>query len=164
MYSTERVTIMGQICAKASGPVIIAVEEIQHGEFISDNLRISKSWTLTHGEDPKQDEKIQMFKDGKIDVLISTGILKEGVNIPVITDIIYATGGKSKVSIKQWMGRGERLDEGKDEVIMHDFYDIGKYIRKHSEARLKLYTDEGMPILSNFALKDARKLSEIIVK
>lgn len=162
-YSQERVSIMANICNNSKGKVLIAVTEIHHGQFIYDNLQIQKKVEFTHGEDSKSKEKIKGFMEGDTDVLISTGILKEGVNIPIITDIIYAVGGKSKISIKQWMGRAERLCAGKEMATFHDFYDIGKYIKKHSESRMRVYSDEGLPVLSNFSLKDARKLSTIIV-
>jgi len=39
-------------------------------------------------------------------VLLSSMILKEGVNIPNIESLWMAQGGKSKITVKQLLGRG----------------------------------------------------------
>ena len=165
-YSSERVAIIGQIIKHASGPVIVAVQEIHHGQFIYDRfqeMNISKAFEFTHGEDPQSDEKIEKFKQGLVEVLITTAIIREGVNLPTVKEIVYAVGGKSKISVKQWMGRAERLCGGKDKATFHDFYDIGKYVERHSEKRLAYYKEEDLPIFTTFDLKEAKKLRSIFV-
>jgi len=162
-YSPERVAIMSKICDYSGGKVLIAVDEIHHGQYIFDNLDTKKNVLFTNGKDKYQIDKVDSFVDGDTEVLITTGILKEGVNIQVVTDIIYALGGKSKISVKQWMGRGERLFKGKEKCTFHDFYDVGKYVKTYSEARMKMYESENLPVLCDFALKDARKLSRNLV-
>lgn len=167
-YSGERVAIIRNIIKNTTGPTLIAVEKIEHGQFIYDNLaylnRIDAKLSFTHGQDPNQLDKIQEFKDGEIDVLIATAILSEGVNLPKIQTIIYATGGKSRIMVKQVMGRGERLCEGKKKTVFHDFYDCGPYVAKHSEARLRVYHDEQLPVFMDFDLKMARKVKPTIIK
>lgn len=166
-YSSERVSIIRTLVNASQGPTLIAVEKIEHGQYIFDRLKemkVTKSLEFTHGQDRKQLDKIDAFKAGDTEVLIATAILSEGINIPIIKEIIYATGGKSKIMVKQVMGRGERLFEGKKEVLFHDFYDCGKYVAKHSEGRLKVYQDEGLPVLMNFDLKFARRLKNVIIQ
>ena len=169
-YSSERASVMKRIIDSATGPVLIAVDKIEHGKYIHEWLvgvySTEKNGIVvefTHGQDPKQLEKIDAFKKGEFPVLISTGILSEGVNIPRVQEIIYAPGGKAKVGVKQWMGRAERLFQGKEKAVFHDFWDVGRYIQKHSAARMKIYGDENLPVMTTFAMKDAKKLKTIVV-
>ena len=99
-----------------------------------------------------------------MDVLISTGVLKEGVNLPRIATLIIASGGRSTAYIKQWCGRAERKHESKTEVEVHDFYDIGRYVQQHSRARIKIYTDELFPIEYDFNMKDVKHLRPVIIE
>jgi superfamily II DNA or RNA helicase len=165
-YSIERVSIMKKLVNASSGPMIIAVDKIEHGQFIFDKLRemgTDKTINFTHGEDPAQLDKIDQFKAGDFDVLISTGILSEGVNLPKVKGLIFAVGGKSAIQVKQWMGRIERKHSTKDKAVFHDFYDVGNYIKAHSEKRMTIYHQESLPVLTDFDLKFAKKLKSIVL-
>jgi superfamily II DNA or RNA helicase len=163
--SIERVSIVAQIIRnrQAVGPVLIFVEETQHGIFLYENLKDSFNIELSHSKDPDLIRKVDAFRAGELDCIITTGILKEGVNLPKIRTIIDCSGGQSKINIKQRMGRGERLEEGKTEVEYHDFYDIGRYISKHSIKRLKIYRSEGLEVICNFNEKDVKRLGSIVI-
>jgi len=161
--SAKRAAIMADICRKHKGSTLIAVNEIEHGQLLYASLQLLgiKSIAFVHGTDKERDSKIQDFKDGKIQVLISTQILKEGVNIPIVSNIIYAAGKKAKVDIKQWMGRGERLHGKKTEFTMHDFYDIGEYVEAHSKKRLVTYKDEKLEVITDYDRKSIRKIKQM---
>jgi superfamily II DNA or RNA helicase len=118
----------------------------------------NKSITFVHGTDPERAQKIEDFKAGRIKTLISTTILKEGVNIPIISNVINAVGGKSKVDIKQWMGRGERRHEDLKSFTMHDFYDIGRYVEAHSKVRIATYRKEKLDVTLHYAKEDIKKI------
>jgi len=175
-YSEQRVKLIVEVINKRFilGPVLIAVNFIHHGEFLLERLNrylcpdkndldviVCK---LTHSEDERQTETIEAFRRGDFDVLISTGVLREGINLPLIHTLIYAEGGLSMVHIKQWMGRIERLHESKDVAVMYDFYDIGRYVQKHSEKRLSVYHKENLPVNLHFDLKEAKKLRSKIAR
>jgi superfamily II DNA or RNA helicase len=156
---------LSKIIHESEKPVLIAVYIIEHGEFILKHLsRLFPDLEIqfVHGTDFKRDEKIEAFKSGDIDVLISTVILKEGINIPNIRTLIYAGGGKSKVDIKQWMGRGERRDGVNDYVTLHDFYDFGKYISTHSKKRILAYRKETLKIIEHYSKEDLKKTQQIV--
>lgn len=163
--SVERVSIAAQIIRerKDLGPILICVEQTQHGEFIYQQLKNQFNVELTHSKDKNIIQKIDAFKTGDLDVIIATGVLKEGINIPKTATIIDMSGGQSKINIKQRMGRGERLCEGKTEVEYHDFYDVGRYVQLHSLHRLKIYQAEQLDVMCNFELKSAKRLSSIVI-
>jgi superfamily II DNA or RNA helicase len=85
--------------------------------------------------------QIRKFKD---DVLCVVGMADEGIDIPDITTIIFATTTKSKVKFFQRIGRGLRLHQTKRcvEVIdllsnystYEDFINAGKLLTKTSVA------------------------------
>jgi superfamily II DNA or RNA helicase len=164
--SIERVSIIGRIIKERSkiGPVLIAIDKTNHGLFLQEQLKnIGIETELTHSKDKDITRKIEAFTNGEIDALISTSVLREGVNMPLIQTIIYASGGISKVSIKQWMGRGERLHESKTEFEFHDIMDVGKYVMGHSLKRLKIYYDENLPVISDFDKKDLKRMTSIVI-
>lgn len=161
--AAKRAAIMSDILRNYEGSTLIAVKEIEHGQLLCASLQLmgNKSITFVHGTDPERARKIEDFKTGKIRTLISTTILKEGVNIPIISNVINAVGGKSKVDIKQWMGRGERRHENLKEFTMHDFYDIGQYVEAHSKIRISTYRKEQLEVTLHYTKEDILKQKKI---
>jgi superfamily II DNA or RNA helicase len=166
--SAERVQLIADIIKerRTVGPILIAVDKTKHGQFLKhsleDNHKIQIE--LTHSKDPDIEDKIDMFREGEIDVLVSTSVLREGVNLPLIQTIIYASGGAAKVSVKQWCGRGERLDESKTEVLFFDFFDIGHYVSNHSKKRIKIYNDEQLEVTYHYNTSDVKNMRPVVIK
>lgn len=90
------------------------------------------------------------FKVGKIDILISSMIVKRGQNLPLIRTIINAAGGDSHANISQIMGRGERIHQSKTKVFIEDFFDDGKFLSRHSKHRINYYRKEGFKVIKLF--------------
>ena len=80
-------------------------------------------------------------------VLIGTKILQTGVNIEEITHFINARGMKSEIATLQALGRALRRHKSKDKVFVYDFLDKEKYLKEHSLARKKHYTNEGHEVI-----------------
>lgn len=151
MYSLERVEIMCNHVAKNIKSTLIVVKHKKHGQFILEYFKFrlpELSIEFVHGQDKKRTQKIEDFKSGKISFLISTSILQEGANIPIIKSIWYMKGGKDKVSVKQFYGRGARIDsEGNNDYIeLHDFFDNGNYVSPHSRKRIGYYLGENFEV------------------
>lgn len=83
-----------------------------------------------------------LFKQGKIDVLISSTILDEGADLPSIETLILAGGGKAEHRQIQRIGRALRAAPGKDRATIFDFMDEGYYLGKHAAGRLAAYEAE----------------------
>ena len=165
--SVERASIIWKNIT--DGYVLAAVDKIEHGRILHKHLLSlakgsDKIVALTHGQDPNQIEVVDAFKRGEIDILISTAILQEGVNLPLVNQTYYCGGGKSVISLKQWMGRSERLLKGKEVAYFHDFYDIGKFIRKHSEERIRAYKKEELKVVEHYDPKEVKKLKPIVIR
>lgn len=128
--------------------ILVLIQDVKHGqgEIIKETIEedTNKIVEFIHGNSKNREEIIKRFDFEDIDILISTNILNEGVNIKNIRVLINASGGKSKVQQLQKIGRGTRVTENKKEIIVYDFYDIGNsFTEKHSLIREKLYRQEG---------------------
>lgn len=162
--SAERINIIANLIKDRTN-VLIAVDKIKHGEYIQEQLKQRGILVeITHSKDRDIENRVARFKTGELPALISTGVLKEGVNIKILRCLIYCIGNKSKISVKQWMGRTERLYDGKESVEFHDFMDIGPFVNKFSRTRLKTYYDENLPVILDFDPKDVKKMRQVIVK
>ena len=91
------------------------------------------------GEIPKR------FTEGEIDVLIGTSVLDEGVDIPAISSVILAGGGKSPIKVVQRLGRSLRPKPGDNTTILIDFLDgFNVVTRSHSKQRRSIITALGV--------------------
>jgi len=61
------------------------------------------------------------FRTGKMRVLLSIEMLNEGIDVPEVNIVAFARVTHSRRIFLQQLGRGLRLSEGKDKVIVLDF-------------------------------------------
>lgn len=147
--SEERLNIIRKyILENLHETILISVQTLEHGEYLLRNMYdIPTTIDFVHGNDLNRAEKIEALKQGVIKVLITTEILKEGVNIPNINCLINASWGKSIVWLKQFVGRLLRSDGVTNECTIIDFIDYGKNTRSHSHERVEHYKNEGFEII-----------------
>lgn len=147
--SEERLDYITRICEKETSShntVLILVEHIEHGELIKSELKkLNKQVFFTNGElssDTRQ-QLLDALKDGKIDVLISTAILDEGVDVSNINAIIYARGMKSTRKLLQGIGRGLRKKTDGSKLRFYDFIDdMNSTLLLHSQNRFQVLKQE----------------------
>lgn len=76
-------------------------------------------------------------------VLITTTVLDEGLDVPIINVLIMGTAMKKYRRTVQRCGRGMRPKSGQNKVFIFDFYDSNHpYLEKHSKYRLWTYKEE----------------------
>lgn len=121
---------------------ILAVNHKTHFEFIQDFI----DFETTYSSDSDKQDKLEKFDDGEIGILSATMILKEGINLKTISNIVLAMGGRSKITILQLIGRGLRK-HGLKELAVHDFYDKGRNIEEHTKRRIEIYEEQGFEIV-----------------
>ncbi|MDI3474407.1 MAG: hypothetical protein PWQ79_975 [Thermococcaceae archaeon] len=122
--------------ARKGHRVLIDVKRIEHGNFLKEMLEKEgiKAEFLS-SQSPNRWEILEAFKSGEIPVLIST-LLKEGVDIPDISAIILAGGGKSDIMTIQTIGRALRPKKGMKAVIV-DVMDEDPLLYTHFIERQK---------------------------
>ena len=69
---------------------------------------------------------------------------------------MFASGGKAKIKIVQSIGRGLRLHNDKEEVIIFDIGDSLRYGLRHMEKRLQLYRREQF----SYGIREIREQTE----
>ncbi len=104
--------------ARKGHRILIDVRRIEHGKILKGMLeKAGVKAEFLSSESPNRWEILEDFKNGKIPVLIST-LLKEGIDIPEISAIILAGGGKSDIMTIQTIGRALRPKKGMKAVIV----------------------------------------------
>jgi len=121
--------------------VLVMVSEVEHGK----NLKaLMDDAVFVDASSKDRRQIIDMYRQGHISCLIATGIIQEGFDMPEITAIVVAAGGKSPILAVQRVGRGLRIcpEIGKKDVIVIEFNDVAKYLFDHSYERYCLYKME----------------------
>ena len=129
---------------RAGKKVLILVVRVQHGKFLQEKLENEFSVKFLDGAKSAKNrlEAIEDMKSGKIQVLIASKIFDQGIDIPELDALILAGSGKSSGRALQRIGRVIRTAPGKSKAIVVEFFDNCKYLRDHSEARIKVYKSE----------------------
>jgi superfamily II DNA or RNA helicase len=89
-------------------------------------------------------------KDGKRIIIVgSSGTMSTGTNMKKLYHVVFASGGKSRITTLQSIGRGLRLDGVTNKVTLWDIVDdfrVGKqwmnFALKHFQERVKMYDSE----------------------
>ncbi|WP_456394071.1 DEAD/DEAH box helicase [Thermococcus sp.] len=122
--------------AKKGHRVLIDVRRIEHGKILVEMLRRNGvNVEFLSSQSPDRWEILEKFKNGEISILVST-LLKEGVDIPEISTIILAGGGKSDIMTIQTIGRALRPKKGMKAVIV-DIQDDDPLLFTHFIERQK---------------------------
>lgn len=74
-----------------------------------------------NGNSQDRAEVLKDFEDGKYNVLCNSMLLTEGWDCPSVDCIIVLRATKSRSLYSQMVGRGTRLHEGKENVLLLDF-------------------------------------------
>ncbi len=138
--------------AKNRLPLLVVAKFHNHTELLY--KKISKNFPdlvvkFIHVKVSNRMEILKEFKEGKIDILISSKLIKEGQNLPLIRSMIMACGGDSVIDVLQIVGRALRKHKSKKLIYIDDFWDKGAYLKRHSLHRLKVYKTEGFKITDN---------------
>ncbi len=83
-----------------------------------------------------------METNNNVVCIAMSSIFSTGINIKNIHMIIFASGGKSFVRTIQSIGRGLRLHDNKDKLVIIDIVDNLKYGIRHAEKRQEIYKQE----------------------
>jgi superfamily II DNA or RNA helicase len=160
---------------KAKWPALVFVREIPHGELLQRVFtKAGVACEFLDGSDPlhRREAAVKRLEQADIDVLVTTSIFQEGVNIPCLRTVVHAAGGKSHIVTLQNAGRGTRRRDRdgsvvKDEVEVFDIADRGcgckvkpltggparyahkscEWLEKHTRSRIRAYLGEGYELV-----------------
>ncbi len=136
--------------AKFGKQSLIIVNETEHGNnvlsmFEDTDLNVK----FSHGKntDKHREDVLDELKSGKLDVLIATPILDEGVDVSGINCLFLMAGGKSMRQLLQRIGRGLRKKSDGSGLEVYDALDYhNEYLAEHTLERYQTYKAEGFEI------------------
>lgn len=152
--SKERLVFINKFIKKLGKNALILFTDVknEYGKKIVEDL---KSWNdntfYIDGGVESQDRdsyKEIMEKNDDVILVASYGTFATGIDLKNVHHIIFVESIKAEITIRQAIGRGMRYLEGKNEVIIWDIIDgLSGYSLKHSEERMRIYTDQSFQIL-----------------
>lgn len=147
--SEERHSIIRKLVSKMNKNVLIMVNRLDHGNNLLDALQIvGKETFFVHGEIPVSERAeiiAKMEAQDNIVCIAMSSIFSTGINIKNLHYIIFTAGGKSFIRIIQSIGRGLRLHDSKEKLVIFDLYDNFTFSTNHVEERKKFYDEEQIP-------------------
>lgn len=120
-YINELSRVIGEYFAECKS-ILLYVPDVQTARLASKLINragISSDYVVGSERDRRKDV-IGRFKRGDIRVLVNCLVLKEGFDAPNTDAIIVCRPTKSKLLLKQIIGRGTRPFEGKNVCIIGD--------------------------------------------
>jgi superfamily II DNA or RNA helicase len=156
--NTFRNNIIGNICNKVDKNILVLVDRIEHGENLQaavTALTDKKVFFIRGDVEVEEREQIRALME-KYDNIICIAISKifsTGISINNLHYILFAAGGKAKVKTIQSIGRGLRLHDSKDKMVLFDIADVLKYGSDHLERRITWYDKEDI----RYEIKDIRE-------
>lgn len=120
--------------------VLVLFKTIKHGKILHELFAdAGVKCDILWGKDniKKREEVKQKALNHEIDVIVGSTIYDIGVDVPSISALVLASGGRSTVRYFQRIGRVLRRYPGKTHTAVIDFYDNAKYLKNHSKLRIE---------------------------
>ena len=128
-----------------NGPVMILVERIYHTVILQ---RLLPEAGVATGKKGNATLVLDELRNGTLNIAIATTVFGEGVDVPDVSTVIIAGGGKSIRSVLQKVGRALRKADGKNEAHIYDFIDdTNDHLFNHSQLRVEIYEEEGFEMV-----------------
>ena len=137
--------IMGaQSLVKQNYQTLVLYNRIAHGKYLQKEIEKSMPCLLLSGKDSSKtrEEAKNKLENGDINCIVASTIFDIGVDLPSLSGLIIAGGGKSSVRALQRVGRVIRKYPGKKYAAILDFLDQARYLKGHSEIRYRVYASE----------------------
>lgn len=149
VHSEKRNKVIKKLVEGVNGnkQVLILVDRIEHGKEL---MKYINNSTFLCGTDTTERRQsiINDFTERKLNKVLITTLLGEGVDIPSIDVLVFASPMKSQIKVLQRIGRGMRKDKSKDKVIVFDLVDTWSwYFHKQAKARYRLYNKEQFVVI-----------------
>ena len=132
-------------------PMIIVTKFISHCEelykYYKNKLGDAYTIAYVHHNIKDRKEILERFRDGKIDILISTTIISRGKNFPLLRYLQNAASMDSNEKAIQILGRLVRTHESKKKAYFDDIQYNGKYLSKHAKHRARYFKNENLKVI-----------------
>ena len=141
---------------------LVAITRIEHGQILELMLKelLGDKVKFTHGAIDSLERKQIMkdLNDRKLQVVIATTVMGEGVNLPELQVLINCKAADSSVDSFHLVGRVLRRTPTKSTATIIDIYDDHcKYLGGHSKSRLKIYKTE-----LEYTIKEVKSIDQVL--
>jgi len=126
-------------------PALVIVRRIAIAKKLSELLNengIIADWVSSKTDLNERMEKIEALKNGKLQVLISTSLADEGLDIPNLQLVVLLTQGKSRIKLVQRIGRVMRPSINKQKGYILDITYPHDFFIRQGEKRYKFVSTE----------------------
>jgi superfamily II DNA or RNA helicase len=161
----KRLVYICETIAKVTKNSLVLFSDIknEYGRNLFNWLKENTEKTIYYidGEtksDNREYFKKQMESEEGIIIVASMGVFSEGISINNCHNIFIVESSKSEYRVRQMLGRGMRLMEGKEIMTVIDFCDNFEYgtnkfqrinyLKRHYLERQRIYKDKGFPFKS----------------
>lgn len=135
-------------------PMLIVTKYIEHCEklyefYVKKCKTMGLKWNIAHVHHESKDRNqiLNNFRNGKIDVLISTTIISRGKNFPTLRYLQNTASMDSNEKAIQILGRLVRKSEGKTKAYLDDIMFNGHYLTRHAKHRKRYYQNEKLKVI-----------------
>ncbi len=141
--------------------IAIFSPSIEHSNRFADMLSASgiPCAALSKVDKAERRRRLLAFAAGTYQAICAVDVMNEGIDIPDVNILVFLRATHSRRIFVQQLGRGLRLSEGKDRVIVLDFVSdirrMAEMIEMNNEGKVKgierevLYLQEGFVSFSN---------------
>lgn len=143
---SDRNKLILDLINKIKGYTIVISERTSQLEYLNQNIKNS---IYINGKTPKKkrEKTIEEFRDGKHKVLFATySLVAEGLDIPILENLIMASPVKDERLVVQAIGRCQRPSECKKIANIYDLVDDVSILDKFTRKRKSVYKKEGWDI------------------
>ena len=143
------------LCRNIPGNTLCLFQLVEkHGQILydqaKDEIKDRKIFFIYGGVDTKTREDIRSIVEDEKDSIIiaSYGTFSTGINIRNINNIVFASPSKSKIRVLQSIGRGLRISENKNSILVFDIADDISYNERrnftltHFTERIQIYNEQ----------------------
>lgn len=134
-------------------PALVVCKHIAHCEnlykFFKKKLGDAYNIAYVHVNTPSKlrQQIMKDFREGRIDILVSTTIIARGKNFPKLRYLLNAASMDSQEKSIQFLGRLVRTDESKNRVYLDDLHYPGNYLSRHGRHRKQYYQKQELKVI-----------------
>jgi superfamily II DNA or RNA helicase len=150
--NSDRNKFITKLASKMKNNTLILVNHLAQMDRIYESLSGLEKFTVRKvtGETPVEErEKLRKDMEEKNDIICvaMSSIFSTGINIKNIHNIFFVALGKSSIRTIQSIGRGLRLHEDKERLVIYDINDNCRYSSSHSDEREIIYDKEQIKVI-----------------
>ena len=129
---------------------LVLFRDLKHGKILESMLPNDVKYRVITGALAleEREEIKDLFKEGKLDLLLASSVFDQGVDLPALDGLILAGGGKSTAKSLQRIGRVIRSAPGKTDALVLETWDQCHFVKRHSQMRLDAYGWESEFVVS----------------